>query len=72
MKTLYAAAILCVMSFGFIACGPSDAERKADSLAVDSTHKEMKSTEQHLIDSINALFGNSGSDTTKKDSTPKK
>lgn len=68
MKSIYALAIAAVVTFGFMSCGPSEAERKADSVTVDSTRKEMHNTEDHLIDSINKAMQSTGSatDTTKK------
>ncbi|HTL82055.1 MAG TPA: hypothetical protein VL651_10140 [Bacteroidia bacterium] len=73
MKPLYAIALVCGLTLGLVACGPSEAERKADSLEVDSTHKEMNATGDHLIDSMNAaMAAMNNNDTSKKDTAHKK
>ena len=64
MKPLYALAIVCSLTLGFVACGPSEAERKADSLTVDSTKKEMNNSADHMIDSMNQAMQNMGSTDT--------
>jgi hypothetical protein len=54
MKTILALAVATTLTFGMISCGPSDAEKKADSAQLDSTKKEMDATGDHMIDSMNA------------------
>ena len=36
-----------------ISCGPSDEEKKADSMEVDSTRKGMQNDADRMIDSMN-------------------
>ena len=53
MKKILAFTFAATLTMAMISCGPSAEEKKADSLHVDSTHKEMKSTEDRMIDSMN-------------------
>ncbi|HET6993145.1 MAG TPA: hypothetical protein VFJ43_17555 [Bacteroidia bacterium] len=54
MKTLFALTFATALTFGMVSCGPSDAEKKADSAQLDSTAKGMHSEADHTIDSMNA------------------
>jgi hypothetical protein len=71
MRPLHALLLVAALTLGFVACGPSEAERKADSLQVDSTKKEMNNAAAHMIDSMNAAMNAMSGDTAKKDSAKK-
>ena len=72
MKPIYAIALVSSLTLGFVACGPSEAERKADSMEVDSTKKEMDNSADQFIDSMNkANDAASAADTSKKDTAKK-
>jgi hypothetical protein len=53
MKNFLAFTFATALTITMVSCGPSADEKKADSLEVDSTRKEMKSTEELMIDSMN-------------------
>lgn len=65
MKNLFAIAFATTLTFGMISCGPSDVEKKIDSLQNDSTAKEMGNT----ADSMIAAMERQNDSTTKAEKT---
>lgn len=65
MKKLLALACAFTIAAGFISCGPSAEERKADSANNVQTKKEMDNTADHMIDSMNKA----NEEMMRKDST---
>lgn len=53
MKNFLSFAFVAALTIGMVSCGPSDEEKKADSLEVDSTAKGMQSDADRMIDSMN-------------------
>ncbi|CAN5359000.1 hypothetical protein BH09BAC5_BH09BAC5_02280 [soil metagenome] len=53
MKHLLALTFAFTLTFSMISCGPSDADKKADSLEVDSTAKAIDNDADRMIDSMN-------------------
>lgn len=69
MKKIFALVFTAVLATGFIACGPSDEEKKtADSL----TDAKMKSENDNIADSIfKAMEQMNNADTGKKNDSVK-
>jgi hypothetical protein len=55
MKNLLSFTFAAALAFSVVSCGPSDEEKKADSLEVDSTAKGMDNEADRMIDSINRV-----------------
>lgn len=53
MKNFLSFTFAAVFTIAMISCGPSEEEKKADSLEVDSTAKGMQSDADRMIDSMN-------------------
>lgn len=74
MKPIYALALAFTLSLGFVACGPSDAEMKADSIKKDSVAKSMNNEADSTIAAMNAMNEankRAEDSTAKADSTKK-
>lgn len=71
MKTILAIAFATTLSISMISCGPSEAEKKADSAQLDSTIKETEATGDHMIDSMNAANAKAEADAKTADSLAK-
>jgi hypothetical protein len=53
MKNFLSFTFAAAFTIAMISCGPSEEEKKADSLEVDSTAKGMQSDADRMIDSMN-------------------
>lgn len=53
MKNFLTFTFAAALTISMISCGPSEEEKKADSLELDSTAKGMDNEADRLIDSIN-------------------
>ena len=63
MKKIFALAFAASMAMAVVSCGPSAAEKKADSLKVDSTAKSMNND----ADSMIAMMNRQNDSTAKAD-----
>jgi hypothetical protein len=76
MKKVFALACTFALVAGFVSCGPSEEERKADSAEVASTAKNMESEADSMIAQMNRMndstdAANRAADSLKKDSAKK-
>ncbi len=55
MKNLLSFTFAAALCLSVISCGPSEKEKTADSLHLDSTAKDMADEGQRMIDSINRV-----------------
>ncbi len=55
MKNLLSFTFAAALCLSVISCGPSEEEKTADSLHLDSTAKDMADEGQRMIDSINRV-----------------
>ena len=53
MKNFLSFTFAAALTISMISCGPSEEEKKEDSLVVDSTAKGMQSDADRMIDSMN-------------------
>lgn len=53
MKKFLSFTFAAALTISMISCGPSEEEKTADSLVVDSTKKGMDNDADHMIDSMN-------------------
>ncbi|MBI3510292.1 MAG: hypothetical protein HY064_06485 [Bacteroidetes bacterium] len=55
MKTIYSLGVAFMLSIAFVACGPSEAEKKADSIKTDSVKKDMNNEADSTIAAMNKM-----------------
>ena len=55
MKKILAFTFAAALTMTMVSCGPSEEEKKADSMEVDSTRKGMQSDADRMIDSMNRV-----------------
>lgn len=61
MKKVFALACSALLVAGFVSCGPSEEERKADSLEVVNTAASMDKEGDSIIAAMNAMSGSDSS-----------
>ena len=66
MKKIFALAFAASLAIGFVSCGPSEEEKKADSVEVVKQADEMNDFADSVAKAMEQM--NNSSDTTKKDS----
>jgi hypothetical protein len=66
MKKILALAFAASLAIGFVACGPSEEEKKADSIEVTNLAKDMDNFADSVAKAMEQM--NNATDTTKKDS----